>query len=214
MAKKAAPPKKKQAPPTKAAPPSKESKLSKPKTGGKLTAAEIIERGRRIASAYLERRDGLDAQLAMDIVEGMTEVEVDALITEANDITLALVPKGGILVAPPEETIPSFTLFEPLVGNADFPELVLTCVEQSRIKNVAEKAYKSKKAELLSLLKGAGITKVECMEIKMTVYPGKGPRTLSDIKLIEKGVDPAIIAQCWTQVEYEDVRITAPKVEV
>jgi hypothetical protein len=61
----------------------------KPKTKAAKTAAERLEQGRDLVVSYLMRRDGMDRDLAAQICAGFGAEEINALIEESNNATIA-----------------------------------------------------------------------------------------------------------------------------
>lgn len=95
------------------------------------------------------------------------------------------------------------------------PEIVIRCNEAAQTKNKAEAEYKADKKIIDAVLAGAGVGKNEPVTVfgmlRLTRYTGKSPRQLNEQKLLEKGVSPDIIKQCWTSGTYDDVRFTPIK---
>jgi hypothetical protein len=65
----------------------------------------VIVAGVDIAAGCLAERDGMDLQLATDIIMGMDQQEIDALIEEHNNRTIAKTEakKAATLVEEPKE---------------------------------------------------------------------------------------------------------------
>lgn len=192
----------------------------------KATNSEIqrIEKGRRLAVNYLEQRDGMDPQLALDIVESMSTEDVNTLIEEANTAVIERTNTTAPGNAPPsDDIIRDFTEFPGLAAlevefedgtKLTLPELMFRCIENSSTKNSAETKYKADKEFIVAAMREDGADQpfqVGCLGVKLALYKGHTPRTLDELKLIEKGVDPKIISECWKSTAYWDVRITPPK---
>lgn len=182
-----------------------------------------IEKTKRLACSYLEQSQGLDPQTALDVVESMSPDDVMALIMEANTATMEAhpAPQTGSAPAPsaaptspvdaPEDDgpAPDFMTIPALAAHETFSEKVIDCIEAATAKNDSEKKYKSLKKDIITILHEAGQTAVEVFQNKLKVYTGHS-RSLSEIKLLEKGVSIDIINECWVDTPYDDVRITKP----
>lgn len=183
-----------------------------------------IEKGKRLACDLLVRRDEMDPQMAMDVVESMSAEDVLQLIVEANTAVMERVagsetapaaapsaPATSPLDAPEDDTpAVDFLTIPELAAHETFSEQVVECVEANQLKNDSEKKYKSLKKAIIGILVPLKALSVEVFGTKLKVYKGNH-RSLSDIKLLEKGVSIDIINQCWVDTPYDDVRITVPK---
>lgn len=182
----------------------------------KPSEEDKIAKGRRLAASYLTQRDGLAEEIATMIVEGLEPEDVNALIAEANTATLEktadkTATKGAALVATDDDgPAVDYTDVEVLANNEFFVPLVYDTVEQSKIKNDAEKQYKANKQAIIALMKTAKTMRVAVSEVKLTVYRGHA-RWIDEIKLLENGVSIDIINKCWSDTPYDDVQITVPK---
>lgn len=199
----------------------------------KPSEADRLEKGKKLAASYLVQRDGMDEDTARMVVDTMDPEDVNTLITEANTGVLAQTPaaapsapaasgekaSGASVVPDPEEGAadPIDFLTVPALADDDtFTEIAVRCRDNAVLKNEAEKQYKADKKILDLVLAEAGIDKLQpvlCAGVRLVRYTGKSPRRLSDLKLLEKGVSIDIINACWEQGEYDDVRVTTPKVE-
>ncbi len=197
----------------------------------KKSELELLEKGRVLAADYLVTRDGMDLQTATDVVEGMSADEVNDLIHEANTTTLA--KTAATMSHPPAETAAKiaesvlgevlgdepdpakvFTEYyeiEALVSNEEFPDMVQKCIDSAATKNKAEKEYKDTKKKLVAIFDAAGVKLVSVLGIKAERYKGQSPKQLDPILLMEKGVDPLIINQCYKSTDYDDIRFIQPK---
>lgn len=203
------------------------------KREAKPAEINLIEKGKVFAAKYLEQRDGLDAQLALDIVETMDVETINSLIEEAN--TAVIEKTVDWVVKPLEEAVQTILkrheeqatpevqgesvepekefvnfLATPLATDETFAQMMFDCRSAGKVKLDKEKEYKSLKAELYNKMKAAGSMLVECIGVKMEAYTGYAV-FLDEQKLIEAGVDPALIKKGWKKTPYPDVRMTAPK---
>lgn len=171
--------------------------------------AERQFRGRQLAAKYLVTRDGMTEELAAIVIEGLDDDTINALIVEANTKTIS---KGTATVPSGEEAEPvlDFTQIEELVTDGQFAIETARMIDSARIKNDAEKEYKSAKIEVVRILDGHKVKRCLFGGVKLSRYQGNN-RRLSVTKLIEKGVDPDLINACYEDSPYEDVRITFPK---
>lgn len=202
----------------------------------KTSELERREKGLNLAASYLEQRDGMDAQLALDIASGMDPADLEALIAESNTAVIAQTkvgieaaaaetvavgaansgPKVNVPWAPPDdEATPAtdWTTIPALAEHETFAVVANDVVEASKLKNLAEKDYKAGKKTLDKIMAEAGCAKnqtIECLGNKLTRTSGSSSY-LSKEKLMEKGVSIDVINQCWDKTEYDDVRIWYPK---
>lgn len=193
---------------------------------------ERLERGKSLAAHYLTQRDGLDEDLARQIIDGMAPEEVNALIVEANTAVMddhkaahppAAAPASVNPAAPDPETdgkvFPDFATIPALAGftvehdgnKLDFRTLTEQVVSNARTKNAAEARYKAGKQVIMSAMDGSGSKFAAVDNVKLERYTGNTVPQLDPLKLLEKGVSIDIINQCWTSKEYEDVRVTYPR---
>lgn len=213
--------------------------VSKPKPHArksKKSEEDKIAKGKRLAASYLVQRDGMDEDTAATIVDSMDADTINVLISESAtsilDRSADAAQSGGAGETPgapatspaatPEKAgeedagIPARDFLEipELAGNETFAELAIRCRDKAVEKNAAEKMYKADKKTLDSVLSNAGVDKLEpvmCFGVRLVRYSGKSPRQLSEIKLMEAGVSPDVIAKCWVQGTYDDVRVTTPE---
>lgn len=191
----------------------------------------LVEKGRKLAINYLMQRDGMDEETATAVVLTMDPEVVNELITEANNGVLhrpeseapsAPAASGekasdASVVPDPEEGVADpidFLTVPALADDETFTEIAIRCRDNAVTKNEAEKKYKADKKILDNVLAEAGINKLQPVMVagvRLVRYTGKSPRSLSDVKLLEKGVSIDVINACWVQGEYEDVRVTTPK---
>lgn len=191
-----------------AAPPEKPKKHER---NTKPSEADRLEKGKTLAAKYLERRDGMDPQLALDIVESMDADTINALIEEAN--TAIMGATADLLkTADAPKSVISFLAIPALANDEGFAKLVFDCAALSKTANGAKAGYKSGKEILYAKLMAAAGPGgyVECMGIKVEPYIGYST-FLDEHKLIEAGVDPALVKKGWKTTEYEDVRFIIPK---
>jgi hypothetical protein len=194
---------------------------------------ELIEKGKKLAASYLTQRDGLDEDLARQIVDGMSPEDVHALIVEANVSVPPLpatdpeppAPAPAAASANPavpdqskddeKKEYPDYLTIPALAEFADngttFQQLVARCVTEARIKNKAEATYKATKQVVMRAMVAAGSLLTAVDGVKLEKYVGKTVPQLDPLKLLEKGVSIDIINACWTSKDYDDVRITYPK---
>lgn len=170
----------------------------------KPSEAERLERARALAANYLEQRDGMDPQLALDVVDSMDAESINELIDEANT---AVIERTAAEVYLPID----YHKVPVLVSDENFVEEVLCCIGAARQKNDSEAQYKAIKKVLFAKLRAAiGIDrKVVYDGIGMEPYIGYSS-TLDPILLQEAGVDPAVIQRCYKKAPYDDVRFTLP----
>jgi hypothetical protein len=109
----------------------------------------------------------------------------------------------------PEEFVPDFVTVEKLVTSEEFATYAQNMIDAAKIKNQAEAEYKRLKNRVIGILDDAATPKVMFLGYRLSRYEGNN-KTLNAQMLIEKGVDPAIITQCYKDSKYQDVRITPP----
>ena len=178
--------------------------------------ADRIEKGRRLAADYLVHRDGMDPQVAMDIVESMDRDSVDELITESATDTIERTKKlmaakaagAGPATEPDDDApVPDFLTIPLLAEDETFAYNVQECARAANRKNEAEKEYKERKGLVMSRMKEAATQRVWCMGIRLAVYVGHN-RRLDEHLLLEAGVNIDTINRCWKDTPYDDVRLT------
>lgn len=184
--------------PAAAVKPKKHERTTKP------SEAERLERARALAANYLEQRDGMDPQLALDVVDSMDAESINELIDEANT---AVMERTAAEVYLPID----YHKVPVLVSDENFVEEMLCCIGAAHQKNDSEAQYKAIKKVLFAKLRAAiGIDrKVVYDGIGMEPYIGYSS-TLDPILLQEAGVDPAVIQRCYKKAPYDDVRFTLP----
>lgn len=196
MSKKPAPKAKAKAAPPKMVPGVKHARKVKP------SEAELLQRGRRLAASYLVQRDGMDEELAAQVIEGMEPEEINALIVEANTEVIedinGEIPDGA-----------DFTSIPALSSDDEFAELVTTAANKGAEKNRAEIEYKAAKAALFDKLQAAGVrldSSVMCLGVKATPYIGEST-WLDEKLLMSAGVTADQIVKGRAKKKYNDVRI-------
>ena len=223
MAKSKPAPNKKATPaPAAVAPKKKHERSTKP------SEADRLEKGKFLVAAYLVRRDGMDADTAMAVVEGLSADERNSLIEECNTSTMeahpvhppADVPATGSTLDPApaaveeeEATYVDFTAYPALLNDEAFVQEVLDCMYAAQHKGAAEKVYKAFKKRLIPKLKDAtGLADplVQVMDVKLAVYEGSST-FLDETKLLEAGVSPEQIKKGYKTTKYTDVRVLYPK---
>lgn len=205
-------PKKKAKPKAK---PKKEDNHEREATAGET---DLIESRRAYVISYLMKRDGMDEEIAKMVVEGLEPEQIGDLWQEAQTVQgeaeQSEQAASATDVEPePEPEIVDFTS-TPLAEHETFAGLLIEVIDAAKRKNSAEKEYKTKKAELIGIVDGAGIKMNEqfmAFGNKLERYKGSSPRYLDATLLLEKGVSIDIINQCWKSTDYDDIRILVPK---
>lgn len=195
------------------------------KTGEK----DRLAKGRQLVASFIVQRDGLDPEIAAQVVEGMEPEEINSLIAEANtaviertrgtqaapETTSAGTPEnvpateaqaGAAIPAPPAVDFLSVPL---LAADEDFAPLALGIPELAMAKNKAEEMLKKAKAIVVSKARAANVLKLTVADWKVSVFEG-GSSHIDSLMLIENGVDPAIIRKCTKKTRYWDVKVSPP----
>lgn len=179
----------------------------------KPSEADKIERGLKMAASYLTQRDGMDGQLALDVVSTMSDDDVLALIAEANTAVIEKTPteeaaSSGNLVPDDEDAGKVFIDFltVPLLAeHEEFVKWVTDAAAAAKLKNEAEKEYKALKAKIVTVMKQSQHDLVSCLGIPLERYTGHAI-SLDKIKLLEAGVSIDDINKGYKDTPYDDVR--------
>jgi hypothetical protein len=188
--------------------PKKHERTAKP------SEMEHLAKGRQMAANYLAARDGMSLELAEMVVEGMDGELVNTLLEEANTKVIARTEtKAAAKAMPsmpePEEYIPDFVTVDKLITSEEFADYAQQMIDAAKIKNQAEQEYRRLKTRVIGIMDDAATPKVMFLGYRLSRYEGNN-RTLSAQLLIEKGIDPEVISQCYKDSKYQDVRITPP----
>lgn len=193
----------------------------------KKSEIDLLKEGRRLAALYLVQRDGLDLEMALMVVEGMEPEDINALNFEANSSVIeraapsmpsAGTPenvggtqeeKGAILGATPPKAAVDFLSVPLLATDEDFASLALGIPELAVAKKKAELMLKTAKAKVIEKARAAGAYKLTVAEWNVSVFEG-GSSHIDGLKLIEAGVDPAVVKKCTVPTKYWDVKVTPP----
>lgn len=199
----------------------------------KNSEADLIAKNRKLAAAHIAWRDEMDPAIAAMVVDGMEPGEILAMVREAyatavngvggtqpgSDIPPQSASPAPSLDAPATEEVKGATLPAPpavdflsvpaLAGSGDFAELALKIPAMSRAKAQAETDLKEAKAKVIGQARAANATKLTVAEWNVNVFEG-GSSHIDGLKLIEKGVDPAIIKECTVKTKYWDVKVSPP----
>lgn len=179
----------------------------------------LLAKIRKSAIEYLMRRDEMDEDTAVMVVDSMDPEGINALIEEGNTAVIektqatqaATAEKGAAFVEEDEKKVyTDFLVIPELAEDEEFAKLVIDAETAAKMKNAAEKVYKENKAKIITKLKATKFKDVTMANIKLALYQGITVVPSQQI-LIEGGVDPALVAKAWERKPYDDVRITGPK---
>lgn len=178
----------------------------------------LLAKIRKSAIEYLMRRDEMDEDTAVMVVDSMEPEEINALIEEGNTAVIEktkqsqVTEKGAAFVEGDDEKKEyiDFLSIPELAEDEEFAKLVIDAETAAKLKNAAEKVYKENKAKIITKLKATKFKDVVMANIKLALYQGVTVVPSQQI-LIEGGVDPLLVAKAWERKPYDDVRITGPK---